>query len=113
MSSAPKLPPTRILVAMAATVLALVVLGANALFGGDEPPEGGPTEEPATAESSTTVTTAPREVVDTTVVLLPDWYPKGSSRYSDRSPSVTITTLPPTTAAADPPDGSTSDELGD
>jgi hypothetical protein len=34
----------------------------------------------------------------TPISILPDWYPKQTSRYSDREPVVTVTTLPPTTS---------------
>ena len=113
MSAPRRLPPLRILVAIAATVLALVVLGVNALLGGDDAGDSGGGAEPAPVETSTTSTTAPPQVVDTSVVLAPDWYPKGSSRYSDRSPTGTITTLPPTTAPdADEPDDEGEGDIG-
>ena len=89
----PHLPPPRILIAIAATAVAVVVLALNALLGGDA-------DEAPDATSSTTTAVAPTTVpvaVHPSAVVAPDWYPKRSSRYSDRGPGVTITTLPSTT----------------
>jgi hypothetical protein len=90
------LPPPRILVALAITVVAVAVLAVNALVGsaGDEVTEQEPV---ATSTTTVPVETTAAEVVETSVVVAPDWYPKGTSRYSDRQPAVTITTLATTT----------------
>jgi hypothetical protein len=93
------LPPLRILVALVVTVVALGVLAADALFMSDDPAEA--PAGPATTSTTTTSSTV-AGAVETSVVVAPDWYPKGSSRYSDRQPAVTVTTIPPT----DAPDGS-------
>jgi hypothetical protein len=90
-------PPVRILVAVVLTALAVVVLAGNAMFGGaDDPPD------PPPEETTTTTTAEPTEPVEmeppTTVPLAPDWYAKGSSRYSARRPPTTTTPEP----AADP-----------
>jgi hypothetical protein len=36
-------------------------------------------------------------VTTSSIEVQPDWVPKQSSRYSDRTPVVTVTTLDPTT----------------
>jgi hypothetical protein len=87
-----------VLVGLALTLLALVVLGVRACAGG-----GGtePAADPTTSTStSTQVAEGLPDAATTTVsiAILPDWYPKQSSRYSDRAPVVTVTTLQPTTS---------------
>lgn len=85
-------PPLRILVALALTVVAVAALGVGALVGNDAP------SSTTTTSTTTAAVLAPTtEVTETSVQVAPDWYPKGSSRYSDRRPAVTITTLAPTT----------------
>lgn len=88
-------PPLRILLALGLTVVAVVVLLGTAIFDGNDD-----VGTSTTTSSSTTmsIAAAPTSAApDTTVRVAPDWYPKSSSRYSDRRPAVTITTLAPTT----------------
>ena len=102
--------PTRYLVGIGATVVALLVL----LVGG----RGGSDTDQATGTSTTTAsttTTAPqsgkspititrRTAAD--LVIRADWVKKGSSQYADpsddRASTQTITTLAPSTSAAVP-----------
>jgi hypothetical protein len=91
------LPPPRVLVGIAVTVLAVAVLGVRACSsGGDGAGDaaGSTTAPPTTAQATED---AP-EITTSSIAILPDWYPKQSSRYSDREPVVTVTTLPPTTS---------------
>jgi hypothetical protein len=97
--SSGSLPPVRILVALAVTVVALGVLAVNALIASDDPAEAPAMPAPT---STTTTSSTVAEPVETSVVVAPDWYPKGSSRYSNRQPVVTVTTIP----SEDAPDGS-------
>jgi len=91
--------PPRILVALAVTVVALGVLAVAALTGGGDGEGASPTSTQPTGSSTTIApVSTSAEVPGTSVVVSPEWYPKGTSRYSDRTPAVTITTLPPTTA---------------
>ncbi len=92
--------PPRVLLAAAVTVLAVVVLGAQTvLSGGDgagEDAGGGPTTTELDASvDSTTAGDEPAVAPPRPVEVQPDWYPKRSSRYSDRSPEASITTVPP------------------
>lgn len=93
------LPPTRVLVGLGVTLLALLVLGVRACVGDGADGRGA---APTTTTSSTSVPAAadPADAATTTVsiAILPDWYPKQSSRYSDREPVVTVTTLAPTSS---------------
>jgi len=87
--------PPRVVLAAAVTVLAVVVLAAQTVLsdrdGGD-------------AGATTTTIEAPGDTVDpddepvvvapTPVEVQPDWYPKRSSRYSDRIPEASVTTVP-------------------
>ena len=103
----------RYLTAGVITVVALLVLGLGALFGGDDAAE---TQPGADATTSTTEATTTSQVTasttTTSIAIRPDWYPKQTSRYSDRQPIVTVSTLPPTTTEAPEDDtgsaGSTS-----
>ena len=109
------MPPLRILLAIAITVLALGALVVAAVVGDDG---GEDASRPDDDEEQTTTTIAPAttsaDVGGTSVVVAPDWYPKGTSRYSDRTPAVTITTLPPTSAPEpDEDEDVTGDEAGD
>lgn len=103
------LPPLRILVAIGVTIVAVGVLGVSAVLGGEDS-----VQPPPELSTSTTTTGAPPttagEVVDTSVLVAPDWYPKRSSRYSDRQPIVTITTLPTTTTAREMQNGSSGQD---
>ncbi len=92
------LPPPRVLVALGVTVLAVVVLGLRACTGGDDAADDAATTTAPPTSVEATVDTA--EVTTTSIVLRPDWYPKQSSRYSDREPVVTVTTLAPTTSTS-------------
>ena len=96
--------PTRYLVAVGATVLAVVVL---ALSGGGQ--------EKGTGTTTTTVTTVAttepsdrspitiRPLPPTSIVVRASWMAKGTSRYADRSndrsSSATLTTLPASTTS--------------
>ena len=102
--------PTRYLVGIGATVVALLVL----LVGG----RGGSDKDQASGTSTTTAsttTTAPRSgkspitITRRTaadLVIRADWVKKGSSQYADpsddRASTQTITTLAPSTSAAVP-----------
>lgn len=100
--SSMRLPP-RITIAIVATVLALVVLAGNALLGGDDDGDGdraGPTETTTSSTSTSAPPVGDTGVTATSAVLAPDWYPKGSSTFSDRRPQVTVTTLPSTTTSS-------------
>jgi hypothetical protein len=92
-------PPTRVLIGIGVTLVALVVLGVQAVRGdgdGDEP------AAPGSTTTSSPATTVPQlATTSSSISILPDWYPKQSSRYSDRQPVVTVTTLAPTTTADD------------
>lgn len=82
----------RFLVAIGLTVVALVVLAVVSLR------RPGPAREPATSAPATTERTTTTMIGTSTTVEIPaDWYPKGSSRYSDREPHTSLTTLAPTT----------------
>lgn len=94
----------RYLVAIAITAVALLVLGGVTLLGGDDadvPGDGGGDPTSTTTAPSTTAPTAdpepPEDTTTTTIAIRPDWFPKQTSRYSDRQPVVTVSTLPPTT----------------
>ncbi len=99
-----QLPPARVLLALAVTALAVVVLGVRACAPSDDGADAGTpavSEEPGATSSSTSVApstqpTQPAQVTSSSVESLPDWYPKQASRYSDRDPVVTVSTLPPT-----------------
>jgi hypothetical protein len=103
--SSPGRPPTRIVVALGLSVVAAVVLAGNALLGGGVDAPGPP------SEATTTSTSAGTEPVDqdpsTTVSLAPDWFEKGSSRYSARRTTTTTASEP----ALDP-DGASSGRAG-
>lgn len=101
--------PTRYLVGIGATVVAVLVL----LVGG----RGGDKDQAATsttAAPSTTTTVAPsgrspitiRQPTAADLVIRADWVKKGSSQYADpsddRASTQTITTLAPSTSAAVP-----------
>ncbi len=92
--------------AIALTVLALAVLGGRALL------SGGDGDEDAGGASSTTSssppTSPPPELTTTSVEILPEWFPKQTSRYSERESVVSLTTVPTTSSTApdDDPSGS-------
>lgn len=98
------LPPPRILIAIAVTVVAVGALVLSAVLGGgDEVTRETPDDRPEDTSTSAAPTTV-AEVAGTSVVVAPDWYQKGSSRYSDREPAMTITTLATTTTEDTPED---------
>jgi hypothetical protein len=91
------LPPPRVLIAIGVTAVAVLVLGLRTCAGGD----GGVDGTSTTTSTASTLPAEPDDGISTTtssIVVLPDWYPKQSSRYSDREPVVTVTTLPPTSS---------------
>lgn len=94
------LPPTRVLVGLGVTLLALLVLGVRACVGDGADDRGAAPTTSTSSTASVPDTADPADAATTTVsiVVLPDWYPKQSSRYSDREPVVTVTTLAPTTS---------------
>lgn len=83
----------RILVALGATVLALVVLGVVSLTGGSGDDRTDATTTTVTTSSTVPVPAGPPRSID----LQPDWYQKGHSLYSERGPTPTVSSLPPTT----------------
>lgn len=94
------LPPARVLVGIGATVLAVGVLGVRSCTGD---PGAGSGAVPSTSTSAGVAEvedTSPTPTTTSSIVVLPDWYPKQSSRYSDRAPAVTVTTLQPTTSTS-------------
>lgn len=97
------LPPTRVLIGVGVTLIAVVVLGVQALRGGDDQPEAGSADPTTTSVAPTT--TPDQATTSSSIEILPDWYPKQSSRYSDRQPVVTVTTLAPTTTSDDDTEG--------
>ena len=90
------LPPPRVMVALGVTAAAVLVLGLRSCGGGEDTADDNvtTTAPPTTVEAS--VATA--DVTTSSIAVRPDWYPKQSSRYSDREPVVTVTTLAPTTS---------------
>lgn len=86
--------PVRVVVAGVITVIGLAVLAVAALRGGGEDPAA-PTTTVADDVTSTTVRPAP-----TTIEVLPDWYRKGNSRFSERGPAPTVSSLPPTSTTS-------------
>lgn len=95
--------PTRVMIALGITVIAVLVLAGMAVFGGTggSGVDRNANAKPEVTSTSTTVTATTTAVsITTTSLQIPvDWYPKGSSRYSDRKPPVTVTTI----AAPDTP----------
>lgn len=83
----------RILIALAATVAALIVLGVMSLTGGSGEDRTEATTTSVTTSSTVSVPTGPPRSID----LQPDWYQKGHSLYSERGPTPTVSSLPPTT----------------
>ena len=57
--------------------------------------DAGPGDSTTTTSTPTSVLVTGDDASTTTssIVILPDWYPKQTSRYSDREPVVTVTTL--------------------
>ncbi|MFZ4669257.1 MAG: hypothetical protein ACOYML_08160 [Microthrixaceae bacterium] len=98
----------RILVALGATVIALIVLGVVSLTGGSG--------DDRTDSTTTTVTTSPTVPVPAgpprSIDLQPDWYQKGHSLYSERGPTPTVSSLPPTTEDSESGGGDSSGSSG-
>lgn len=100
--------PPRILVALAVSVVAVVVLGVAWLVGTRSDPSDGAT--PTTTTTSAVATTVPTgdTIAPTPITVLPDWYRKSSSRYDERRPATTVppdrtgssTTAPTTTTSS-------------
>lgn len=88
--------PPRILIALVLTVLAVAVLGVRTVI--DRDTGGGAAEGSTTTTADPTPTDAPVEASTTSVEVLPDWFPKQTSRYSEREPVVSLTTVPTTTS---------------
>ncbi|MGB3410499.1 MAG: hypothetical protein WBA45_04830 [Microthrixaceae bacterium] len=94
------------LFALGITVIALLVLAGMAIFGGSEGSDGsgsaaksGPEAGQVGTSTSTTASTSTVSVTTTSLEISVDWYPKGSSRYSNRKPPVTVTTIAPPTSS--------------
>ncbi|MCX6525559.1 MAG: hypothetical protein NTX58_12495 [Actinobacteria bacterium] len=106
-----RLPP-RMILALGFTLVALLLLAVGALRSDPDSKEQDQSQtasENSSTSISTTTALAPEQSTTTTSIkLLPDWYPKGSSRYSDRAPAVTVTTLPPTTTTTTKKSSTTS-----
>jgi len=97
----------RVVVALCVTALCTAVLAVVSLRGGVDQSAAPPTTAPSDAQ--TTVTTAATQSTTTSSIeVLADWYPKRTSRYSDRRPPVTVTTLAPTTSTTEPVSNRTS-----
>lgn len=96
------LPPTRVLVGLGVTLLALLVLGVRACVGDGADGRGAAPTTTTTSSTSVPAAADSADAATTTVsiAILPDWYPKQSSRYSDREPVVTVTTLAPTSTTS-------------
>lgn len=80
--------PVRIRVALGATLLAVLVLLVAGLAGGDGD------ESAATSTTSTSTTASGPTLAPSSIQLRPDWYRKGNSRYSQRGPTPTVSSLP-------------------
>ncbi|MEI2640425.1 MAG: hypothetical protein V9F03_15750 [Microthrixaceae bacterium] len=106
----------RVLLAAAVTVVALVAIAVISLSGSDSESTNSPTTSSggrgATTSVAPRVTTTSTATTTTSIEIPEDWYPKGSSRYSDRSPATTVTTLPPSsdTTGDDLDSGSVKDD---
>ena len=103
--------PTRYLVGIGATVVAVLVL----LVGGGGGSERDQASSPSTTAAPRSTTTVARsgkspitirQRTAADLVIRPDWVKKGSSQYADpsddRASTQTITTLAPSTSAAVP-----------
>jgi len=98
--------PLRYAVALASTVVAVAVLLAAAALGrGEKPLVTIPTSAPST---TVLVIGGPPRSIE----LQPDWYRKGYSLYSDRGPTPTVSSLPPTTVDDDTESGSSGTASG-
>lgn len=91
----------KFLVAIVITVATVIGVVAMSLSGSDK---ASTPVETTTTTSSASTTVAVETIPPTTVEIPEDWYPKGSSRYSDRSPATTMSTLAP--LPEDPGEGS-------
>ena len=96
--------PTRYVVALAATLAALLVLAVAG--GGDGDRAAAPSSTSTTVTTAVTSDRSPisiRPLPSTSIVVRPGWMRKGTSRYADRSDdrssSVTLTTLPASTTS--------------
>ena len=87
----------RILVALGATVIALIVLGVVSLTGGSGDDRTDSTPTTVTTSTTVPVPAGPPRSID----LQPDWYQKGHSLYAERGPTPTVSSLPPTTEESD------------
>jgi len=83
--------PLRYVVAVVATVVAVLVLIVASSLGGDEE------DQVAVTTTMTTAPPAPLGGPPRTIEVQPDWYRKGYSLYSERGPTPTVSSLPPTT----------------
>ena len=87
--------PVRYVVAVAATVVAVLVLVVASSLGGDEE------DQVAVTTSTSTLPPPPLGGPPRTIEVQPDWYRKGYSLYSERGPTPTVSSLPPTTVDED------------
>jgi len=83
----------RILLALGATVVALIVLGVVSLTGGSGEDR---TDVSTTTTSTSTMVSVPAGP-PRSIDLQPDWYQKGHSLYSERGPTPSVSSLPSTT----------------
>jgi hypothetical protein len=85
--------PRRVVVALVLTAVGFMVLGVLALRGRDG-------AEPAgrTTTSSTSATPSAPPVPPVSIELRSDWYRKGNSRFSERGPVPTVSSLPSTSS---------------
>ena len=87
--------PVRYVVAVVATLVAVLVLVVASSLGGDEE------DQVSVTTSTSTVPPPPLGGPPRTIEVQPDWYRKGYSLYSERGPTPTVSSLPPTTVDDD------------
>lgn len=83
--------PRRVLVALVLTGVGVTTLGVLALRGPDRAEPVG-----RTTTSTTSATPAAPPTPPVSIELRADWYRKGNSRFSERGPVPTVSSLPST-----------------